>query len=219
VLGRRALNRATLERQLLLRRWRLPAADAVQQLAGLNAQDPNPAYTALWARLEGFGQDALTGLLYDRRVVRSSLLRGTQHLVSAADFRWLRPTLQPVLDRVRQASFGRRTAGMDLAELAAAGRALLAGRTLTRPQVGRLLAERWPDRDPNALAWSLQFLVPLVHPPRAAPGARSAPPPSPWPKTGSTPRWRQRPHRGSWSAVTLRPSARLPSWTCRPGPA
>jgi hypothetical protein len=49
VLGRRALNRATLERQLLLRRWRLPAADAVQQLAGLNAQDPNTAYIALWA--------------------------------------------------------------------------------------------------------------------------------------------------------------------------
>jgi hypothetical protein len=113
----------------------------------------------------------------------------------------LRPTVQPVLDRVRQAGFGRRTAGLDLAELAAAGRALLAGRTLTRPQVGRLLAERWPDRDPNALAWSLQFLLPLVHPPRAAPGARSAPPPSPWPKTGSAPRWRQRPHRGSWSVA------------------
>jgi hypothetical protein len=219
VLGRRALNRATLERQLLLRRWRLPAADAVQQLAGLNAQDPNPAYTALWARLEGFGQDALTGLLYDRRVVRSSLLRGTQHLVSAADFRWLRPTLQPVLDRVRQAGFGRRTAGMDLAELAAAGRALLAGRTLTRPHVGRLLPSggrtatptRLPGRCSSWRRWSTL--------PRAAPGARSAPPPSPWPKTGSTPRWRQRPHRGSWSAVTLRPSARLPSWTCRHGPA
>ena len=165
MLGRRALNRATLERQLLLRRWRLPAAEAVQQLAGLNAQDPNTAYTALWARLEGFSQDALTGLLYDRWVVRSSLLRGTQHLVSAADFRWLRPTVQPVLDRVRQAGFGRRTTGLDLAELAAAGRALLAGRTLTRQQLGRLLAERWPNRDPNALAWSLQFLLPLVHPP------------------------------------------------------
>ena len=83
-------------------------------------------------------------------------MRGTQHLVAAPDFLWLRPLVQPALDRGRQAAFGRSTAGMDLAELAAAGRVLLEGRTLTRPQFpGRANARR-AARVPEALAWSVQ---------------------------------------------------------------
>lgn len=164
-LDRRALNRATLERQLLLRRADLPADAAIERLVALQAQETNEPYIGLWARLAGFRHEALTRLLHERRVVRSSLLRGTQHLATADDYLWLRPLLQPALDRGRQAAFGRRTAGLDLAELAAAGRALLQGRNLTRPQLRALLAERWPDRDPQALAWSVQALVPLVHPP------------------------------------------------------
>jgi hypothetical protein len=110
VLGRRALGRATLERQSLLRRSGLPVTEAVERLAGLNAQDPEPPYIGLWARLAAFEHDALTRCLYDRSVVRSSLLRGTQHMVTAADYLAWRPLLQPVLDRSRR-SFGRATAG------------------------------------------------------------------------------------------------------------
>jgi hypothetical protein len=176
-LSRRALNRAALERQLLLRRADLSAAEAIGRLVGLQAQEPNAPYIGLWARLSEFRQDALTQLLYDRQVVRASVLRGTQHLVAAEDFLWLRPLVQPALDRGRQAAFGRRTAGVDLAELAAVARALLAGRTLTRPQLRRLLAERWPDRDAEALAWSVQCLLPLIH----------RPPNGTWKRGGSTP--------------------------------
>ena len=111
------------------------AIEAVEHLVGLQAQLPNPPYVGLWSRLTDFRHDELTRLLYDRTVVRSSVLRGTQHLVSAADFRWLRPLVQPALDRGRQAAFGRRTAGLDLAELADVSRSLLAGRTLTRTEV------------------------------------------------------------------------------------
>jgi DNA glycosylase AlkZ-like len=60
ILGRRSLNRATLARQLLLGRRELPVIDAVERLAGLNAQDPEPPYLTLWARLAGFERDALT---------------------------------------------------------------------------------------------------------------------------------------------------------------
>jgi hypothetical protein len=177
VLSRRALSRATLERQLLLRRSDLPALEALEHLVGLNAQNPNPPYVSLWARLEGFEHDELTRLLYNRSVVRSSVLRGTQHLVAASDFVWLRPLVQPALDRGRRGAFGRRTAGMDLARLAAAARALLAGRSLTRSELGKRLAERWADRDAEALAWSAQALVPLVHPP----------PNGTWNRSGATP--------------------------------
>jgi len=110
-------------------------------------------------------------------VVRSSLLRGTQHIVTAADYAWLRPVLARTLSRVRQAGFGRVTAGVDLAELAAEGERLLAGRTLTRTQLREELAGRWPSAPPDALAWSVQLLVPVVHPP----------PNGTWRRGGATP--------------------------------
>jgi Winged helix DNA-binding domain len=165
VLGRRALSRATLARQLLLRRWDLPVTEAVERLAGLNAQDPEPPYLGLWTRLAGFELDALTRRLEDRSVVRSTLLRGTQHLVTAADYLAWRPLLQPMLEHRRRAGFGRATAGVEPAALVAAARDLLAQGPLTRPELGRRLAARWPGRDPGALASSVQDLLPLIHPP------------------------------------------------------
>lgn len=55
VLGTRALNRATLARQLLLSRAEMPARDAVAHLVGLQAQNVKPPYFQLHARLAGSG--------------------------------------------------------------------------------------------------------------------------------------------------------------------
>jgi hypothetical protein len=46
----RQLNRATLDRQMLLRREPRPVADAVKRLLALQAQEPASPYLALWNR-------------------------------------------------------------------------------------------------------------------------------------------------------------------------
>ena len=150
VLTRRALNRTTLRRQALLERAAVPALDMVGHLVAVQGQEPDAPYVGLWTRLEGFGHDELARLLEDRQVVRSTVLRGTQHLVRAEDFLWLRPLVQPVLERVWRGTLGRRTDGVDPAELAAAGRHLAAagcdparpGRGVAGPAAGHRAGAR-----------------------------------------------------------------------------
>jgi hypothetical protein len=176
----RALNRALLDRQLLLRPAPLPAAgdragpviETVEHLVGLQAQAPFPPYYGLWSRLDGFRPGDLAGLILDRRVVRVALMRGTIHLVSARDCLALRPAMQPVLDRGLRVTFGRRLTGVDLPALAGAGRILVEEKPRTFRDLGRELARRWPEHDPDALAQGVRALVPLVQvPPRAVWGA------------------------------------------------
>src|SRR5438876_1247849 len=139
VQGKRALNRALLERQLLLKRSRQPAINVIEQLVGMQAQSPSPPYIGLWSRIDGFRFEDLSELVVRRKVVRVALMRSTIHLVSARDCLRLRPAIQPVLERQLFGSKIHRTAlnGIEIEKLVSAGRALVEERPLTLSDLGK----------------------------------------------------------------------------------
>lgn len=168
VLTRQALNRATLARQMLLERQSVSALDAIEHLAGMQAQAANAPYVGLWNRINGFRIEELAELVADRSVARASLMRGTIHLASARDCLAWRPLVQTVYDRTFPSTiFAKNLVGLDLAPVLAEGRRLVEGRPLTREQLAPLLAEKWPDRDLSSLAYAVSILLPTVQvPPR-----------------------------------------------------
>jgi hypothetical protein len=167
-LSQRALNRATLDRQLLLSRADRGPAEVVEHLVGLQAQAPLAPYVALWSRLTEFRPETLAELVTRGDVIRTTLMRATIHLVTARDAGPLRTLLQPTLERrFASSSFARHLVGVDHAELLALGRELLATGPLSRVELGARLAERWPDRDQASLAYAITFQLPLIQlPPR-----------------------------------------------------
>ncbi|HLL37409.1 MAG TPA: winged helix DNA-binding domain-containing protein [Streptomyces sp.] len=163
VLTTRALNRATLARQLLLRRSPMSAKAAVEHLVGLQAQEVRPPYVALAARLDGFTTGELSGLLADREVVRIVTMRSTIHLHTADDCLALLPLVQPARDReLNMKTFREGLTGVDLDRLAALARALVETEPRTMRQLREALLAEWPDADPQALAVAARCTLPLV---------------------------------------------------------
>ena len=171
-MNRRALNRALLARQLLLRRTDMPVADALEHLVGLQAQAPMPPYFGLWSRLEGFDPHVLGRMLTEREAVRMTLMRGTVHLVTVPDALLLRPLVQVAAIRGHNGAFGRRMGGADLADLAAGVREILAAEPLTARDAARQLVARGIGDDVEAIANAARVHVPLVQvPPRGVWGS------------------------------------------------
>lgn len=166
VLGRRALGRSTLARQLLLHRVDLPAEAAIGHLVGLQAQVPRVPHLSLWNRLAGYDPAELDALMTDRRVVRTQLMRTTIHTVTARDALALRPLLQPVLDRTCSGTaWGQRLRGQDVSGVVAEAAGLLAERPMGRAALERELLRRHPDLDAEAVAFGVSYWVPWVQPP------------------------------------------------------
>src|SRR5919199_2004271 len=157
----RALNRATLARQLLLARAELSTVDAVEALCGMQAQEPKPPFIGLWARLSGFRRTALRAALLDHTVVRGTLMRGTLHLTSARDYATFRATFQPVLSGALRA-LGDRAAGLDLDLLLPVARALLAGGPHTFSRLREALQKEFSDVNERALGYAVRMHLPLL---------------------------------------------------------
>ncbi len=184
MLNRRALNRALLERQLLLARSTISAKEAIERLVGMQAQVPLDPYIGLWTRLDGFRTDELAKLLTDRKVVRIGLMRGTVHLVTARDALAIRPVVQDVYERmfvsarddVGAPTFASELAGLDVKAVLALGRKLVDETPRSAAELRPLLKKRWPERDADALAAAVHFHLPLVQvPPRGVWGASAQP--------------------------------------------
>ncbi|MFG3512427.1 winged helix DNA-binding domain-containing protein [Streptomyces bobili] len=161
LLGPRALNRATLDRQLLLSRSALPVKAAVEHLLGLQAQNVKPPYFALAARLDGFAPEQLSALMADREAVRIVTMRSTIHTHTADDCLTLRPLVQPARDR-ELTIFRKGLQGVDLDRLAALARDLVEAEPRTMNQLREALSAEWPDADPQALAIAARCKLPLV---------------------------------------------------------
>jgi Winged helix DNA-binding domain len=85
-LTERALNRALLARQILLERAPATVPDALDRMAGLQAQYAPAMYIGLWSRVDGLARSDVTEALERRTAVQGTLLRSTIHLVSAGDY-------------------------------------------------------------------------------------------------------------------------------------
>jgi hypothetical protein len=161
VITGRELGRATLARQLLLERQALPVVAAVERVAGLQAQEPKPPFIGLWSRLVGFRREDLLAALADRTVVRGTLMRGTLHLVGAADLGPFRSAVAPVLEPV-VGRLGDRAKGLDVPTVRDEARRLLAGRALTFNELRPLLVEAFPEVNDRALGYTARMHLPLV---------------------------------------------------------
>jgi hypothetical protein len=151
VLSLRELNRALLERQLLLRRKRLAVPAAVERLCALQAQYSFSPYTALWSRVTGFRKEQLTQALEEREVVKSTLFRITLHITSARDYPYYAAAWLPAAREMTPRITVERMAQLSKKVEAAARK------PLTHGDIEEIAAAEMGGR------WRTRTLAPLVH--------------------------------------------------------
>jgi hypothetical protein len=167
-LSARRLNRTLLQRQHLLARTDATPHDLVRHLVGLQAQENLPPYLSLAARLTSFDPDEVTAGLEDRSLVRLLTMRGTVHLLVAADALPLRKWTTPVHEReIRISQSVGAARDVDREEFRARLSALLAEGPLAQKAIGLALAEHFPEVSPTQLGQLARSVAPLVQcPPR-----------------------------------------------------
>ena len=151
VLTLRELNRALLERQMLLKRKRLSVQEAVERLCALQAQYSLSPYIALWSRLTGFQREDLTRALEEREVVKSTLFRITLHITSARDYPYFAAAFLPAAQEMTARVTPEQTAKLSRKVHAASKK------PLTHEQLEALAAEEMGGR------WRTRILAPLLH--------------------------------------------------------
>ena len=163
-LTARRLNRATLDRQLLLRRKRLDVVEAVGRVGALQAQEAPSPYIALWNRLSGFDPADLDAAFVAREVVKASLMRITLHAVQAKDYPAFYTAMLPTLHASRLNDQRFKETGLSIADADAYVPQLLqfAAQPRTAAECAELL-------DKPRVWWALRTFAPLLHAPTGEP--------------------------------------------------
>ena len=175
-LTHKDLNRATLARQFLLERSDTGISEAVGFLVGLQAQQSNDPYIALWSRLKGFRHEDLTQLITDRELIRATSMRGTLHLHTADDMIGIRSLVSPFLQQMWRSNFQKRFGDHDPGKVIAAGRKLLDKGSMSAGDLNKALLAKFPGGEAIALSVLLQVHDILVQiPPTRIWGNSSAP--------------------------------------------
>ncbi|MDQ2965090.1 MAG: winged helix DNA-binding domain-containing protein, partial [Chloroflexota bacterium] len=178
-LTARHLNRATLGRQLLLRREPLGVIDAVRRVVALQAQEAASPYLALWARVADFDPADLDAAFATHAVVKASLIRLTLHAVVAEDYP---ATHNAMLSSLRASRLNDRrftTSGLSTADADELVSHLVefAARPRSKAEIEALLATRLGGRNHPRAWWALKMFAPLHHAPTGGPwsfGTRSS---------------------------------------------
>ncbi|MEU7900502.1 winged helix DNA-binding domain-containing protein [Nonomuraea sp. NPDC049152] len=166
----RRLNRATLARQLLLRRHQLGVVDAARRVVALQAQQPASPYLALWNRLTAFDPVDLDVAFADHTLVKATLMRITLHVVHVDDHPAMHAAMQPTLRAARLGDSRFTASGLRAADADALLPDLLefAGKPRTAAEVEAWLSARL-GVPPKGVWWALRSFAPLLHAPTGGP--------------------------------------------------
>ena len=173
----RQLNRATLARQLLLRREPLDVVEAIHRLVALQAQEPASPYIALWDRLDHFDPADLDAAFAEQDVVKAQLMRITLHAVATDDYPAFHEAMQGTLRAARLHDRQFRSEGVSIEDTDALVPELLDFTASPRmnADVERWLDERFGTPKPR-IWWALRQYGPFVHATTEGPWAFGARP-------------------------------------------
>lgn len=170
-LTARALNRATLARQLLLDREPVDVVEGVRRVVALQAQEPVSPYVALRNRLAGFDPAHLDAAFASQAIVKATLMRITLHAVTSGDYPDFRAAMVSTLRASRFYDKRFKQTGLSIADADALLPDLLA--FASKPRTN-LELEAWVDAQVGDLPkpgvwWALRTSAPLVHAPTGGP--------------------------------------------------
>jgi hypothetical protein len=217
-LGARRLNRATLARQLLLRREPLGVVEAVHRAVALQAQEPASPYLALWNRVDGFDPTELDRAFAERAIVKATLMRMTLHAVDATDYEAFHSAMQHTLRGSRLTDQRFRVAGLQPADADALIPALLehAATPRTNTEMPAWAARQAGVEDGSPVWFALRTYAPLVHHPTGGPWSygprpayRAAPARRPSPDSDTALEWLVRRYLEGFGPATVQDVAQF----------
>jgi hypothetical protein len=148
----------------------------IEQVGGLQTQEPRDAFISLWSRISNFDPEKLRKSAEDREIVRGSYMRCTVQTVTAEDFRKFRLTLSPVIER-DTANWRPHYVGLDIPTVRKAVEKLLADdEPRSGREIGKELHKLFPKLDLDGLVNCARIHVPVVMTPAEARWHYSRPP-------------------------------------------